>query len=87
MRRAYSDLSEAEGRLKVMSKGEKAGKAWITAVAQNFALGLAEARDFGDALTAFFQMRVRYLQAVFDYNLAVSALTRATGADVAASTP
>ena len=33
-----------------MHKGEKAGKAWISAVAQNFAVGLAEARDFSDAL-------------------------------------
>jgi outer membrane protein TolC len=49
-------------------------------VAQNFALGLAEARDLTDALVAFFNMRYRYLQAVFDYNVAVAALTRATGA-------
>jgi outer membrane protein TolC len=49
-------------------------------VAQNFAVGLSEARDLTDALIAFFNMRYRYLQAVFDYNVAVAALTRATGA-------
>ena len=32
-----------------------------------------------DALIAFFGMRTRYLQAVFDLNIALSALGRATG--------
>ena len=44
---------------------------------QNFALGLAEARDLSDALQAFFQMRARYLQSVFDLNIAAWTLARA----------
>ncbi|HEX2656625.1 MAG TPA: TolC family protein, partial [Polyangia bacterium] len=82
VRKAYSELTEAQARVEAVRKGEKAGKAWVTAVAQNFAIGLAEARDFSDALQAFFQMRARYLQAVYDLNVAVAALTRATGAAV-----
>lgn len=80
VRKAYGEMNEASERLKAVQKGEKAAKAWISAVAQNFAVGLAEARDLTDALVAFFNMRYRYLQAVFDYNIAVAALTRATGA-------
>ena len=80
VRKAYGEVSEAGERIKAVQKGEKAAKSWISAVAQNFALGLAEARDLTDALLAFFNMRYRYLQAVFDYNIAVAALTRATGA-------
>ena len=48
-------------------------------MAQNFTVGLAEARDLSDALVAFFPMRARYLQSVFDQNVA-AALTRATSA-------
>jgi outer membrane protein TolC len=44
---------------------------------------VAEAKDFSDALLAFFQARIRYLQTMYDYNLAAAALTRATGIDVA----
>jgi outer membrane protein len=80
VRKAYGEVSEARERVKAVQKGEKAAKSWISAVAQNFALGLSEARDLTDALLAFFNMRYRYLQAVFDYNVAVAALTRATGA-------
>jgi len=79
VRKTYAETNEALARVAAMEKGEKAGKAWISAVAQNFAVGLAEARDLSDALIAFFGMRTRYLQAVFDLNIARSALGRATG--------
>ena len=79
VRKTYAEASEASSRVAAMEKGEKAGKAWISAVAQNFAVGLAEARDLSDALVAFFGMRTRYLQAVFDLHVARSALTRAIG--------
>jgi outer membrane protein TolC len=80
VRKAYGEMNEASQRMKAVQKGERAAKSWISAVAQNFAVGLAEARDLTDALVAFFNMRYRSLQAVFDYNGAVAALTRATGA-------
>jgi outer membrane protein len=80
VRRAYADMAEASGRVAALDKGAKAGKAWISAVAQNLAVGLGEARDFTDALGQFFLMRLRYLQAVADLNVAAAALTRATGA-------
>lgn len=79
VRKAYGEVTEARARVASMEKGEKAGKAWISAVAQNFAVGLAETRDFSDALVAFFGMRTRYLQAVYDLDIAMSSLTRATG--------
>jgi outer membrane protein TolC len=79
VRKAYGDVTEAKQRVATMEKGEKAGKAWISAVAQNFAVGLAEARDLSDALVAFFGMRTRYLQAVYDLDVALSSLARATG--------
>ena len=80
VRKAYDELTEARNRTEAVHKGERAGKSWISAVSQSFALGLAESRDFSDALNAFFQMRARYLQAVFDLNIAASTLARVTGA-------
>jgi outer membrane protein len=81
--KANAELKEAEERIKVVRKGEKAGRQWIAAIAQNLAVGLAETKDFSDALMAFFQARVRYAQSVYDYNIAAATLTRATGTDIA----
>ena len=85
--RAHADLVEAQKRLKVMKVGEKSGKAWITTVAQNFATGLAETKDFSDALLAFFQFRVKVLQATFDLNVAAATLGRAVGGEVTRPAP
>jgi outer membrane protein TolC len=45
-------------------------------------VGLAETRDFSDALLAFFQARLRCLQGLYDYNIGVASLTRVAGVDV-----
>jgi outer membrane protein TolC len=81
--RAFNALTEAKKRLTVVKSGERAAKAWITALAQNLAAGLAETKDFADALVAFFQFRVRVLQAAFDFNIAAATMARTTGTEVA----
>ncbi len=81
--RSHAALREATKRLAAVRAGEKKARAWITAVAHNFATGLAEAKDFADALVASFQFRIRALQAIFDLNMAAASLSRATGAEVA----
>jgi outer membrane protein TolC len=83
VQRAFNALTEARKRLGVVKTGERAAKSWITAIAQNLAAGLAETKDFTDALSAFFQLRIRVLQAAFDFNVAAATLTRTTGSDVA----
>jgi outer membrane protein TolC len=80
--KAFLELSEAETRLVEVRKGEKAGKAWVAAVSQNFALGLADSRDFSDALLQSFKMRTFALQAVYDLNTSTATLSRATGITV-----
>jgi outer membrane protein TolC len=79
VRKAYADMTEASGRVVALDKGAKAGKAWISAVVQNLAVGVGEARDFTDALSQFFLMKLRYLQAVADLNVSAAVLARATG--------
>jgi outer membrane protein len=80
--KAYTEMKEAEQRLKTVQKGEKAARQWIAAIMQNISVGLAETKDFSDALLAFFQARVRSLQGIYDHNIAVASLTRVSGVDV-----
>jgi outer membrane protein TolC len=80
--RAHAEMVEAQKRLRIMQAGEKTGKAWITSVAQNFAAGLAETKDFADALLNYFQFRVKALQAIFDLNMAAANLGRAVGGEI-----
>jgi outer membrane protein TolC len=80
--KAYTEMKEADQRLKTVQKGEKAARQWIAAIMQNISVGLAETKDFSDALLAFFQARVRCLQGLYDHNIAVASLTRVSGVDV-----
>jgi outer membrane protein TolC len=79
---AYESMMEARKRIDVLERGEKAAHSWLTAIAQNFAIGTAEARDFNDALVAYFDAHGRYLQAIYDFNVAVAQLSRVVGTDV-----
>jgi outer membrane protein len=80
--RAHADLIEAQERRKVMQAGEKTGRQWVTTTKVSFDAGLAETKDFADALAAYFQFRIKALQATFDLNMAAATLGRAVGADV-----
>jgi outer membrane protein len=82
--KAFAEMKEADLRLKAVQKGEKAARQWIAAIMQNISVGLAETKDFSDALLAFFQSRARLLQVQYDYNIAVSSMVRVSGADVTA---
>lgn len=82
--RAFGGLEEARKRFATVRGGERAAKAWINALSANMAAGLAEPKDFQDALTAFFSFRVRVLQATYDLNFAAATLARVTGVEVAA---
>lgn len=79
LRKAYAELDAAKRRLDVARKGEKAAWQWLTAVSQNLAAGLVPATDINDALVAYFQQRVRYLQTIYEVNVGWAELGRVVG--------
>ena len=79
---AESALAEATGardKVAAATEGEKAGRTWLASVLQADAIGTAEAKDLADAYLAWFQMRARWAQSVFQWNVAVVRLGRAAG--------
>jgi outer membrane protein TolC len=76
---AASEAAAAQAKLAATVEGEKAARAWLASVLQNEAIGTAEAKDLADAYIAWFQMKARWAQAVFQWNVAVVRLGRATG--------
>ena len=79
--RARTDMSEALNRIEVTQEGERVARQWLKAVSEKHSAGLSEAKEVGDALNAFFQMRLRWLQALYDSRIAEVNLMRATGAE------
>jgi outer membrane protein len=79
VRKNYLELKEAQRRVRVTKKGAKAARSWLVATSQNLAAGLAEPKDLTDALVAYFQLKLRNLEAIFTVNLGWSKLSRAIG--------
>ncbi|HEX3765906.1 MAG TPA: TolC family protein [Kofleriaceae bacterium] len=76
---ALADASSAHDKVAAASQGEQAARTWLASVLQAQAIGTAESRDLADAYIAWFQMRARWAQAVFQWNVAVVRLDRAAG--------
>ncbi|HEX4417935.1 MAG TPA: TolC family protein [Kofleriaceae bacterium] len=76
---ALADAIAAHDKVGAASEGEKAARTWLASVLQAEAIGTAESKDLADAYIAWFQMRARWAQAVFQWNVAVVRLDRAAG--------
>jgi len=76
---ALTEASVAHDKVAAASEGEKAARTWLASVLQAEAIGTAESKDLADAYIAWFQMRARWAQAVFSWNVAVVRLDRAAG--------
>jgi outer membrane protein TolC len=76
---AAAEARSAKVKVDAANEGEKAARTWLASVLQNQAVGTAEAKDLADAYIAWFQMKARWAQAVFQWNVAVVRLGRATG--------
>lgn len=76
---ALAEAAAARDKVAAAADGEKAARTWLAAVLQADAIGAAEARDLADAYIAWFQMRARWAQAAFQWNIAVVRLGRASG--------
>ncbi len=76
---ARAEATAASAKVAAAAEGEKAARAWLASILQADAIGAAEPKDFADAYIAWFQMRARWAQAVFQWNVGVVRLDRAAG--------
>ncbi|MSP60643.1 MAG: TolC family protein [Myxococcales bacterium] len=86
----HANLVEARRRLDAAERGQKYARGWLTAIQQNLDLGTGESRDLIDAARGYFELRLRYYQAIHDVNVATAQLRRSSGIEVAspqATTP
>ena len=83
--RAYAATKEALKRSERTEHGEKLALGWFRSVDDNMKLGIGDSRDLADAARNYFELRLRHLQSMIDFNIAVAALQRAAGIDLSPS--
>ncbi|HEY7954146.1 MAG TPA: TolC family protein [Polyangia bacterium] len=79
---AYANHQEADAREDETAHGEKVARGWYNAVDQDMQAGLyTEGRELTEAARAYFDFRLRHLQAIMDSNVTLAWLERTTGVE------
>jgi len=84
---AWANLNEARRRSQLLDHSQHMAQGWLNAMEQKLDLGVSDTasgtRDLVDAARSYFDTRLRYYQSIFDVNVNIAVLRRATGAEVA----
>jgi outer membrane protein len=79
VRRAYEDVQRAARDIDQGAQGVTRAKRWMVQASADYAVGLLDLREVSDAVEAYVTLRTAVLQARFNHNVSMAALSRATG--------
>jgi outer membrane protein TolC len=82
--RAYADVVEAKTREESWDRAEHLAKQWISIVQDHIDLGTWDENYLVEPLRLYASARINHLQAIYDYNVTMSALAQASGWETAA---
>jgi outer membrane protein TolC len=73
----FYEMQDAKKMVEAYKDAVEAARGWVIAKTDLYENDLCSMNDVVTALVQFFQTRMEYLKAVYDYNVAVYALERA----------
>jgi len=82
VRQLYRELADARAMLKVHEQAMKSARGWLNAASQMYEDGFEEFPEVLRAIEAYTRRRFAHMEAIFNHNLAVAALSRGVGMDV-----
>ncbi len=78
----FLEMQDAESMISVRQSALKSARGWVIAKLDLYENGMAPLQDVVDGLTQFFLAQLSYYQAIYDFNLAVATLERATATEL-----
>ena len=82
VRQMYREMSDARAMIDVQERAYKSARGWLTAENQAYEDGFQEFAEVLRAMEAYTRRRMAYAESIFNYNVAVAALSRAVGMDL-----
>jgi outer membrane protein TolC len=79
VRKAWEDVHRCDQDLEKGAIAVKKAKQWMVEASADFDVGLVELREVNDAVESYVTLRTSLLKALYDRNVAMADLTRATG--------
>jgi len=78
----FAEMHDASAMLSTRETALKSARGWVIAKTDLFENDMASLQEVIDGLTQFFLAQLAYHQAIYDYNVAVATLERATGVEL-----
>jgi len=78
----FMEMDDARTMMETRRNALKAARGWVIAKTDLFENDLCGLQDIIDGLTQFFLAQVSFQQSIYDFNMAVAALERATGVEL-----
>lgn len=75
----HQEMTDARRMVDAQNEAMKAARGWVIAKLDLYENDMGNMNDVLTALVQFFQSRMDYLKAIYDFNVSVAALERATG--------
>ena len=82
IRDSYQDLVSNREAMIVTKDGFIDARSWTTSAYLSFDMGTLPTKDLIEAFIAYTKTKMEYLGAIFNYNMALSKLSRATGTEL-----
>ncbi len=82
VRQFYREMVDAKAMVPVKERARKWAQGWLNSASQMYEDGFEEFPEVLRAMEAFYRNKIAHLEAIYNYNVAVAALSRATGMDI-----
>ncbi len=79
VRKAYEDIRRTDLDLEKGTIGVQKSRKWLVMAGADYGVGFGDVREVADAVTAYVALRTALLKSAFDHNVAMAALSKATG--------
>jgi outer membrane protein TolC len=79
VRRAYEDVRRAARDIQRGSEAVSKAKKWMVQASADYNIGFLDVREVSDAVEAYVTLRTGLMKARYDHNVAMAALSKATG--------
>ncbi len=83
IRKVHSNAVAKHDSVESARRGFKAARSWVTASTLNFGVGLVPVKDLLEAFVSYTTVKITYFNTIFDYDVALSNLSKAVGEEVA----
>jgi len=82
VRQFYREMVDAKALVPLKERARKWAQGWLNSASQMYEDGFEEFPEVLRAMEAFYRNKIAHLEAIYNYNVAVAALSRASGMDI-----